>query len=434
MKGILHMKRIIKKIVCTVAAAVMMMTCGTTAFAAVKISNANDARNSVVFIFGTGYAPAVNEKGEYLIDENGQYIPKKNGWSGTGFAVGDPDKPVEFIITNAHVVLDDYGLQCDLKVYFSYAQNDFVIPTIYKIDEQKDIAVLKLPEPTDKRTALVLCPSDAVDMNAEVTALGFPGVSDKLTDNAKYDINDVTVTRGIISRKIYQNETMRSMYQIDAYINHGNSGGPLVNGKGEVIGINSEGLEGEANVNAAICIDELINLVTRDQIGYVLSTDKPDFNPVPIIIIAVVVLAASAAVVLRLKKKAPAAEAVPAKKVSAAVPGSAPAQSSGNSNGSVIVCEKGVLAGRTFTVGSGVIIGRNTEKCSVCLPIDTKGISGVHCEIRKTAKGFEIIDRGSSYGTFLGNGQKLTPNVPVYIPDGTYFTLGSAEQLFQIRY
>lgn len=431
------MKRIMKKIVCAVTLLTAAIMCMIPAFAAVKISNANDARNAVVFIYGEGYTPAVNENGQYLIDENGYPVPTTGAWSGTGFAVGDPNEPVEFIITNAHVVLDSYGSQCDLKVYFSYAQNDFVIPTIYKIDEQKDIAILKLPAPTDKRTALVLCPSDDVDMNADVTALGFPSISNKLTDNIKYDINDVTVTRGIISRKIYQNDTMRSMYQIDAYINHGNSGGPLVNSKGEVIGINSEGIEGQANVNAAICIDELINIVSRDQIGYVLSTDRKSFNPVPIIIIAVIVLAGAAGVAvsqMKKKKAAPATAAAPAPAPAPQAAAAAPAQSSGNPNGSVIICEKGVLAGRTFPIGSGVIIGRNTEKCSVCLPIDTKGISGVHCEIRKTAKGFEIIDRGSSYGTTLGNGQKLTPNVPVFIPDGTYFTLGSAEQLFQIRY
>ena len=204
MKGNLLMKRIMKKIVCAVTLLTAAIMCVIPAFAAVKISNANDARNAVVYIFGTGYKPAVNENGQYLIDENGYPVPTTGAWSGTGFAVGDPNEPVEFIITNAHVVLDDYGLQCNLKVYFSYAQNDFVIPTIYKIDEQKDIAILKLPEPTDKRTALVLCPSDDVDMNADVTALGFPGISDELTDNYKYDINDVTVTRGIISRKIYQ--------------------------------------------------------------------------------------------------------------------------------------------------------------------------------------------------------------------------------------
>lgn len=434
------MKRIMKKIVCAVTAVIMAMACSITAFAAVKIKTANDARNAVVYIEGVGYTLKTNNNGEYILDENGDPIVTTGVWSGTGFAVGDPNEPVEFIITNAHVVLDTFGYQCDLRVYFSYAQNDFVIPTIYKIDEQKDIAVLKLPEPTDKRTALVICPSDAVDMNDEITALGFPGVSNKITDNAKYDINDVTVTRGIISRKTYQNEKMRSIYQIDAYINHGNSGGPLVNSKGEVIGINTAIVAGEGSVNIAVCIDELINLVTRDQIGYVLSTDKPDFNPVPIIIIAVVVLAASAAAVWRLKRKAPAAETATMQKNSVqknAAPNASaasPVQGSGNPDSSVIICEKGILAGRTYTIGSGVIIGRNTEKCSVCLPIDTKGISGVHCEIRKTAKGFEIIDRGSSYGTFLGNGQKLTPNVPVYIPDGTYFTLGSAEQLFQIRY
>lgn len=425
------MKRIIKKIVCVVTAMTMAITYGVTALAITP----SESRDSVVWIHGSGYSLAADEDGNPLLDENGNFIPINISWSGSGFAIGNPDEPIEYIVTNAHVILDDLGSVGDLTVYFSYAQDKKAIPTVYKYDENKDIAILKLPEPTTERKALVICPSDDVNMDDNVAALGYPGVASVIDKAAgrmpNYDTNDITITRGGISKKTYDSNKFRSVYQIDVEINGGNSGGPLINSNGEVIGINtfSYGV-----TNYAVCIDELFDMVSRDQVGYVLSTDKPDFNPVPIIIIAVVVLAASAAVVLRLKKKAPAAEAVPAKKASAAVPGSASAQGSGNSNGSVIVCEKGVLAGRTFTVGSGVIIGRNTEKCSVCLPIDTKGISGVHCEIRRTAKGFEIIDRGSSYGTFLGNGQKLTPNVPVYIPDGTYFTLGSAEQLFQIRY
>ena len=425
------MKNFIKRIACTVLALAALMLCGVSAFAdTVKITNANDARNGVVWIYGAGRTYATDANGNILRNEAGQILVRSAAWSGTGFAVGDPAKPVEYIITNAHVVMDDIGEQCSLKVYFSYAQNDFVIPTVYKIDEQKDIAVLKLPAPTDKRTALVLCPSDSVDMNGEVTALGFPGVSDKLTDNAKYDTEDVTVTRGIISRKFYQNENMRSMYQIDAYINHGNSGGPLVNSKGEVVGINSNGIEGEANVNAAICIDELINLASREQLGYVLSTDAKPFNPVPIIIIAAVVVVAAAGVVIFMMKKKNGDNKPKAAPAPAAVQVSAPAQNMG----AMLICEKGVLAGRTFPLGNGAVIGRNTQKCGICFPVDTKGVSGAHCEIRKTANGYEIMDLGSSYGTTLGSGQKLTANVPVFIPSGTYFMVGGSEQLFQIKY
>ena len=396
------MKNIAKRFVSLVIALLTMVVSSTVTFAdTVKITNPNEARNAVVWIkvpIGTGYS------------------------SGTGFAIGDPNEPVEYIVTNAHVVtIDNKGtIGSKVMVYFSEAQNDYVITTIYKIDLQKDIAILKLPEPTTKRTALVLCPSDDVDMNGEVTTLGYPGVSDKLNDNKKHDTNDITVTRGIISRKFYENDRMRSMYQIDAYINHGNSGGPLVNAKGEVVGINSEGIIGEANVNAAICIDELINLVSRDQVNYVLSTDAAPFDPTIIIIIAaVVVVAAAAAVVVVMMNKnktqhgnAPVSTPAAAPK-RAAAPVNAPVTP-------VIICEKGLLAGRSFPIGASVIIGRNTQKCGICFPVDAKGVSGVHCEIRKGVNGYEIIDRGSSFGTTLGSGQKLTANVPVVIPNGTY--------------
>lgn len=95
---------------------------------------------------------------------------------------------------------------------------------------------------------------------------------------------------------------------------------------------------------------------------------------------------------------------------------------------------KGFMANRSFNINGSIVLGRNPQKCTVCYPVDSKGISGVHCQIRQTASGYEIMDRGSSNGTFLGSGERLTPNVPVFIPYGTYFYLGSAEQLFQIKY
>lgn len=410
------MKNVIRRIACAVLALAMVMICGVSAYAdTVKIKNANDARNSVVFIVATGTG----------IDENGEMYP--GAWRGSGFAIGDPKKPVEYIVTNAHVVLDDLGEQCSLSVYFSYAAHDSVTPTIYKVDAKKDIAVLKLPEPTTKRTALVLCPTDEVNVNDEASALGFPAVSDVLTDNYKYDTNDVTVTKGSISRKYYENANMRSMYQIDTYINGGNSGGPLVNAKGEAVGINTEGVIGEGSVNGAVVIDELIDIIGRDATGYVLSTDFR-FNPLILIIAgAAVVVAGGVVLAIVLVKK----------KKRATVPagyGAASAPKAAANAGGVITGMKGIMANRTFTINGSIVIGRNAQKCNVAYPVDAQGISGVHCQIRQAAGGYEIIDCGSSNGTYLGNGQKLTPNVPVLIPDGTFFYLGSAEQLFQIKY
>ncbi len=437
------MKKVMKRIVCVVMALITLMACGAFAFA--EITSPMEAKNGVVYIECAG------------ITKDG----RRGVWRGTGFAIGDPDKPVEYIVTNAHVVLDDTGKKGTLTVYFSKTANRYVTPTVYKINEERDVAILKLPEPTTERTALTICKYDNVQTGEDVTAIGFPAISDTATDDPQsYDVSNVTMTKGIVSKKTTSDyEGGARVFQTDAEINGGNSGGPLVNSKGQVIGINSyHHSEGNTKLYYAVCMDEVLDLVPNNEIGYVLSTDapaaKPDtsdpekdpdedpdensgFNLAPIIIIAAVAVVAVivVAVVMATKgKKQPVQTPVrdPAP-VQTPVPAQGPAPAS-NAGTPMIICEKGLLANRTFPIGSGVIIGRNTQKCSVCFPVDAKGVSGVHCEIRRNGSVFEIIDRGSSYGTTLGNGQKLTPNVPVTIPDGTYFMVGSAEQLFQIKY
>ncbi len=395
---------ILKRITCVSAALIMAISCGVPAFA---VSTASEARNGVVYV-------------------------SVGGGHGSGFAIGDPSKPVEYIVTNSHVV--DYGKVGDqATVVFSMAANKQMIGTVVEMDTTKDIAVIKLPEPTTERTGLKLCPSDDVDFDDSFSAIGYPFNSE--TNNI--DASESTLTRGAISQKRYDSDHTADVYQIDIDINPGNSGGPLVNSKGEVVGINTYYISQKdqygtvVKTNYALCIDAVIDMISQDKYGYVLSTDK-SFNPAPIIIVCcvVVIAAVAVAVLMAVKKKKAAASA------SASAPAVAPASAPAAQNGSnaTIVCEKGLLAGRTFPIGSSVIMGRDTQKCGICFPVDAKGISGVHCEIRKTAKGYEIIDRGSSYGTLLGSGQKLTPNVPVFLPDGTYFSLGSAEQLFHIKY
>lgn len=443
----------------------------------------NNARNGVVFIQSI-FTPNPRTE-DYAVFQyqdpttgNYVYLPTYDQTIlyGSGFAIGKQDEPVSYIVTNAHVVVDRYAEYMSLdstsakfdvnsrkadevRVYFSYGANDFMRAQIYYVNEKKDICILKLPQATDKRNPLVICRSENINMDDEFAALGFPGDSDIFMDNTglSYDINDITMTRGAISRKSTDQNGVQ-VYLIDVDIRSGNSGGPLVNSKGEVVGINTYSV---GKSKYAVVIDELLAAVNRDVVPYTLSTEVSDTAEteseislpsetaettqtvtepagnkssggmdivVTIIAAAFAVLCIALIVVLVMKNKKGSSAPSPAPAAGSAVP------EVGVSHTASITGIKGVMAGRSFPISGSAVIGRNPEKCTICFPVNTQGISGLHCEIRQNGSVYEIIDRGSSCGTFLGSGQKLAENVPTALPSGMYFYLGSTEQLFQINY
>lgn len=108
--------------------------------------------------------------------------------------------------------------------------------------------------------------------------------------------------------------------------------------------------------------------------------------------------------------------------------------SDGGSGSAIIKGVSGAMNGRSYQVRDLITIGRNRDVCQVCYPVNTHGISGVHCQIQRQGKIYLIIDKESSYGTYIGNGERLTPNVPRQLANGDFFYLADREQLFQIRY
>ena len=388
----------------------------------------SEARDSVVLI-AAGFNNYVQSDGTIV----NNVLSK-----GSGFAIGKPGDPISNIVTNAHVVTDAYGNKADsVTVYFSAAANKYMSAQIYVLDTKRDLCVLRLPEATTERKAMVLCKSNDVDIDDEFAALGYPSVAEIDNDFIAFDQNDIVITKGGIAKQTMNSNSV-NVYMIDIAISEGNSGGPLVNSKGEVVGINTYytsdkagilSTQVDASANYAVTVDELVRIIDRETVPYVLSTEVNNIDVMLIIIIAaaaVVVAAGVVVVILVLKSKK--------KKTPAPAAAATAAGASNSPVGAVIVCEKGALAGRTFVIGDSLVIGRNPDRCGVSFPVNTQGISSVHCEIRKSPAGYEIIDRGSTYGTSLGTGQKLTPNVPVFIADGTYFYLGSPDQLFQIKY
>lgn len=93
---------------------------------------------------------------------------------------------------------------------------------------------------------------------------------------------------------------------------------------------------------------------------------------------------------------------------------------------------EGQFAGRKMVLTKPVRIGRS-QGCDIQYPGDVPGISGSHCMLTPTAEGVVLTDLGSSYGTFLRDGTKLTPNQKYLLKKGDSFCLANAKQRFTIQ-
>jgi S1-C subfamily serine protease len=154
---------------------------------------------------------------------------------GSGFVI---DKSGH-ILTNAHVVLNASKVQVafgsDTQAAKTYNA------TVLGIDKSTDVAVLKVDAPSDALTPLPLGNSSTAQVGDPVVAIGNPLGETR------------TVTTGIVSAvnrdigSLQGDVQIRGAIQTDAAINHGNSGGPLINDEGQVIGITSQILSDDPN-------------------------------------------------------------------------------------------------------------------------------------------------------------------------------------------
>lgn len=142
------------------------------------------------------------------------------------------------ILTNNHVVEGASSLSVKL------ADGTEVSGTLIGRDPSQDIAVVKI-DPSKVPAVATLGDSNTVRLGQPVVAIGSP---ETLAN---------TVTAGVVSGINRQIDTYSGLIQTDAAINPGNSGGPLVNGQGQVIGLNTLGLasQGDQGLNFAIPID-----------------------------------------------------------------------------------------------------------------------------------------------------------------------------------
>lgn len=231
-----------------------------------------------------------------VIVEVGTSENKLSGW-GSGFVYKTDDK-YGYIFTNHHVV---DGAK-SIKIILSNETE--VTGELVGSDEYADVAVVKIPK--DKVIAVAeIGKSEDVLVGDTIFAIGTPV-------SLEYSF---TVTRGILSgknrmvemssssKKSYYGQSGDSWYmnllQIDASINSGNSGGPLANSNGEVIGITNSKLSSSTlsgasieNIGFAIPIEDALSVaeylenngkVTRPVLGVTMtSVEGAEYNGVKI--------------------------------------------------------------------------------------------------------------------------------------------------------
>lgn len=96
--------------------------------------------------------------------------------------------------------------------------------------------------------------------------------------------------------------------------------------------------------------------------------------------------------------------------------------------GYTLTAISGALKGQSFPLGNGeILLGRGTD-CRIRFPADTAGVSGRHCALSIAPGGtVTLTDVGSTYGTYLSNGQRLIPNCPQPIHPGDTFLLAGLD-------
>lgn len=182
--------------------------------------------------------------------------------TGSGFFVRR-----DLVVTNHHVI------EGRSKVKVKLRNGEILAATVATVAKSVDLALLRLDSSPGDYSVLATGTTADIRVGQEVIAVGSP-----------LGVLESTVTRGIVSA--VRNVSGVTYVQTDAAMNPGNSGGPLIDRNGRVIGINTLGVKPAESLGFAVAIDHAIDLVEGrvPQMSTVVADTankklEPVFNP-----------------------------------------------------------------------------------------------------------------------------------------------------------
>jgi putative serine protease PepD len=223
----------------------------------VTVENTQPASSATPRSVNEIYRQSYRSVVEITVSEPSQSGPGTQQAQGSGFVYN----------ANGDIVTNDHVVQGANSISVRFWNGNTYKATLVGADPSTDLAVIKVSAPSSELFPLSLGDSSKLQVGDPVVAIGSP-----------FGLEE-TVTSGIVSalhRSIDSptNFTIPDAIQTDAAINHGNSGGPLLNGNAEVVGVNSQ-IAGDSGGNEGVGFSIPSNTV-RSVASQLISTGKAE--------------------------------------------------------------------------------------------------------------------------------------------------------------
>lgn len=179
-------------------------------------------------------------------------------WTGTGFALNNG-----YIATNFHVVEN----ASEITIQGVNGSSSEYKASVIEVDKKNDLALIKITDPRFKGFGNIpyAVKETTCDVGTDIFVLGYPMTN--------YMGEKIKLTNGIISSKSGYKDDITT-YQISAPVQPGNSGGPMFDKNGNVVGVVNAGIPSADNVGYAIKTTYLFNLIKSSVSATVIPSNN----------------------------------------------------------------------------------------------------------------------------------------------------------------
>ncbi len=239
---------------------------------------------------------AVNESKNGVVQVRVTYFDDLNKptdlFSGTGFLVNE-----NTVLTCNHVVtmsvedMEELAVafnktvpefQSRLKIRITVSRDVTVDAAVIKASEEMDFAILRLNESLRGKKALTIRSSETVEQTEHVYSIGYPDISSTSQSFNTYTSDDATITEGVVNKNGAYFGSNTNYLQTSCNLDSGNSGGPMVDENGYVIGISAGYIKDESTeYYYAVAIDQVVDILTSLGIPFTSADAAPVDAVVP---------------------------------------------------------------------------------------------------------------------------------------------------------